>query len=140
MADMTTDRVRRVLTLAGAEAQEMGHEFVGTQHLLLGLLREGEGIGCAALAQLGFDAGRMYDAVRDQTLRLTAHPEDAPESRDSVPPGGPWDEKEAARVLHDTITGEPAVWDELTDKERLHWRIDVRNFWYALNRLKGDEM
>ena len=66
-----TDRVREVLTLADAEADDMGHEFVGTQHLLLGILREGEGIGCAALAQLGFDIERLHDAVREQVRRLT---------------------------------------------------------------------
>ena len=68
----TTDRVKQVLALAVVEATQMGHKHLGTQHLLLGLLCEGEGIGCAALAQLGFDIERLRNAVREQTLRLTA--------------------------------------------------------------------
>ncbi len=66
-----TDRVQSVLMIAEAEARDMGHEFVGTHHLLLGVLREGQGIGCAALAQLGFDGERLCDAVREQVRRLT---------------------------------------------------------------------
>ena len=44
-----TERVRRILAMAREEAQRLDHEYVGTEHLLLGLLREGEGVGAAAL-------------------------------------------------------------------------------------------
>ena len=79
--EIHTDRLQEVLALANEEAKGMGHEFVGTQHLLLGVLREGQGIGCAALAQLGFDPERLCDVVREQVLRLTGGartPDDAP--------------------------------------------------------------
>ena len=48
-----TDRVRRVLQGARAAANELGHEFVGTEHMLLGFTREGEGRGARVVANLG---------------------------------------------------------------------------------------
>jgi ATP-dependent Clp protease ATP-binding subunit ClpA len=42
--DKFTDRARRVLTLAQEEAQRFNHNYIGTEHLLLGLVREGEGV------------------------------------------------------------------------------------------------
>lgn len=78
------------------------------------------------------DLPNAENRLRAAIRFLDTLPEDAP--------GGPWDEKKAARILHDIITGAPAVWDELTDGERLNWRIDVRNFWYALNHTKERPM
>jgi ATP-dependent Clp protease ATP-binding subunit ClpA len=51
--DKFTDRARRVLRLAQAEAQRLNHNYIGTEHLLLGLLREGEGVAAKVLARLG---------------------------------------------------------------------------------------
>jgi len=48
-----TEHAKKVLTLAQEEAYELGHGHIGTEHLLLGLLREGEGLGARALAALG---------------------------------------------------------------------------------------
>ena len=47
--DKFTDRARKVLTLAQEEAQRFNHNYIGTEHLLLGLVREGEGVaaGCS---------------------------------------------------------------------------------------------
>jgi hypothetical protein len=55
-----TDRARAVLTAAQAEARELNHDFIGTEHMLLGVLQEPEGIGGQALASLGvtLDAAR----------------------------------------------------------------------------------
>src|SRR6266487_3992717 len=61
-----TDRARRVIPLAQEEAQRLNHDYVGTEHLLLGLLSEGEGVAAKALAGLGADHTR----VREQVLRL----------------------------------------------------------------------
>ena len=43
-----TDRARRVMVLAQEEARRLGHNFIGTEHLLIGLITEGEGIGAKA--------------------------------------------------------------------------------------------
>src|SRR5437667_11995598 len=47
-----TDRVRRVLQVAREEAARLQHEYVGTEHILLGLIREGEGVAAAVLTNL----------------------------------------------------------------------------------------
>jgi ATP-dependent Clp protease ATP-binding subunit ClpC len=55
MFNRFTDRARKVLILAQQEAARYGHGYIGTEHLLLGLLREGEGVAAKALASLGLD-------------------------------------------------------------------------------------
>ena len=61
-----TSRAKKVLELAMSEARELQHSYVGTEHLLLGLLREEKGIA----AQVLTDAGVNLDAARAETLRL----------------------------------------------------------------------
>src|SRR5215212_8607453 len=61
-----TSRAKKVLELAMSEARELNHSYVGTEHLLLGLLREEKGIAAQVLA----DAGVNLDAARQETLRL----------------------------------------------------------------------
>ncbi len=61
-----TSRAKKVLELAMSEARELNHSYVGTEHLLLGLLREEKGIG----AQVLTDAGVNLEAARTETLRL----------------------------------------------------------------------
>jgi ATP-dependent Clp protease ATP-binding subunit ClpC len=61
-----TSRAKKVLELAMAEARDLNHSYVGTEHLLLGLLREEKGIAAQVLA----DAGINLDAARAETLRL----------------------------------------------------------------------
>jgi hypothetical protein len=58
-----TNRARIVMTLAQDEAQRLGHHYMGTEHLLLGLLREGEGVAAIALKQLGVSLGDARAAV-----------------------------------------------------------------------------
>jgi ATP-dependent Clp protease ATP-binding subunit ClpC len=57
-----TERVRKVLAMAREEAGRLGHEYVGTEHILLGLLREGEGVAAAVLQTLDAD----LDEIREQ--------------------------------------------------------------------------
>ncbi|HET9454488.1 MAG TPA: ATP-dependent Clp protease ATP-binding subunit [Gemmatimonadaceae bacterium] len=61
-----TSRAKKVLELAMSEARELGHSYVGTEHLLLGLLREEKGIA----AQVLTDAGVNLEAARQETLRI----------------------------------------------------------------------
>ena len=61
-----TSRAKKVLELAMGEARELNHSYVGTEHLLLGLLREEKGIA----AQVLTDAGVSLEAARTETLRL----------------------------------------------------------------------
>src|SRR6202040_3852328 len=58
-----TPRVKKVLTLAGKEAQALHHSYVGTEHLLLGLLREGEGVAARVLQSLEVDPARTRNEI-----------------------------------------------------------------------------
>ncbi|MFM7230944.1 MAG: ATP-dependent Clp protease ATP-binding subunit [bacterium] len=61
-----TPRAKRVLELAVEEARQLNHNYVGTEHLLLGLIREGEGVAAKVLMELGVDRKK----VREETLKL----------------------------------------------------------------------
>jgi ATP-dependent Clp protease ATP-binding subunit ClpC len=58
-----SERARRVLTLAQEEAQHFNHTYIGTEHILLGLLREDEGVGAKVLANLGVGLSKARSAV-----------------------------------------------------------------------------
>src|SRR6202162_942002 len=58
-----TPRVKKVLALAGKEAQALHHSYVGTEHILLGLLREGEGVAARVLKSLEVDPARTRNEV-----------------------------------------------------------------------------
>jgi ATP-dependent Clp protease ATP-binding subunit ClpC len=75
-----TSRAKKVLELAMAEARELNHSYVGTEHLLLGLLREEKGIA----AQVLMDAGVTLEQSRAETLRLLGS--DLPQPAPGAPP------------------------------------------------------
>ena len=54
-----TERAKKVLTLAQEEAERSHHSYIGTEHLLLGLLREGEGLAAKVLNNLGVEIGQL---------------------------------------------------------------------------------
>src|SRR6202795_4271592 len=61
--DKFTERARRVLTLAQEETQRFNHNYIGTEHLLLGLVREGDGVAAKVLANLGVELSKVRSAV-----------------------------------------------------------------------------
>ena len=61
-----TPRAKKVLELSLREALQLGHSYIGTEHILLGLIREGEGVAAQVLVKLGADLGR----VRQQVIQL----------------------------------------------------------------------
>ena len=64
MFERFTDRARRVVVLAQEEARLLNHNYIGTEHILLGFIREGEGVAARSLQSLGVE----LDAVREQVL------------------------------------------------------------------------
>src|SRR5690348_14643443 len=54
-----TERARKVLSLAHEEAERFQHNYIGTEHLLLGLVREGEGVAAKVLANLGVELNKV---------------------------------------------------------------------------------
>jgi ATP-dependent Clp protease ATP-binding subunit ClpC len=91
-----TDRARRVLVYAQEEARELGHDFIGTEHILLGLIREGDGMAAKALGALEI----TYDAVREKVTVLT---ELASNSSPGSPPFTPRAKKVMEMALRESI-------------------------------------
>ena len=60
-----TDRVRKVLQMAREEAARLHHEYVGTEHILLGLIREGEGVAAAVLTNLNVDLEEVQQKIEE---------------------------------------------------------------------------
>ncbi len=74
MFERFTDRARRVIVLAQEEARMLNHNYIGTEHILLGLVREGEGVAAEALESLGIS----LDAVRQQVEEIIGQGQEAP--------------------------------------------------------------
>ncbi|MBL8766066.1 MAG: hypothetical protein JNL94_01805 [Planctomycetes bacterium] len=58
MFDRFTDRARKVMNLAKQEAQRLKHEYIGTEHILLGLIQEGSGVAASVPKDVGIDSKR----------------------------------------------------------------------------------
>ncbi|NEQ97544.1 MAG: ATP-dependent Clp protease ATP-binding subunit [Cyanothece sp. SIO2G6] len=69
-----TPRAKRVLELSLEEARQLGHNYIGTEHLLLGLIREGEGVAARVLENLGVDLSK----VRTQVIRMLGETAEVP--------------------------------------------------------------
>ena len=74
MFERFTDRARRVVVLAQEEARSLNHNYIGTEHILLGLLNEGEGIAAKAMESLGIG----LDSVRDEVVKIIGQGQQAP--------------------------------------------------------------
>ncbi|MCX7538900.1 ATP-dependent Clp protease ATP-binding subunit [Corynebacterium sp. P5875] len=69
MFERFTDRARRVIVLAQEEARMLNHNYIGTEHILLGLIHEGEGVAAKALESMGIS----LDAVRQEVEEIIGH-------------------------------------------------------------------
>jgi ATP-dependent Clp protease ATP-binding subunit ClpC len=76
-----TPRAKKVLELSLREALQLGHNYIGTEHILLGLIREGEGVAAQVLVKLGADLSR----VRQQVIQLLS----GYAGKEGAPAGGP---------------------------------------------------
>ena len=74
MFERFTDRARRVVVLAQEEARLLNHNYIGTEHILLGLLNEGEGIAAQALESLDIDLA----SVRDEVVKIIGQGQQSP--------------------------------------------------------------
>src|ERR1700685_4611792 len=112
-------RAKKALELSLRESQQLGHDYIGTEHILLGLIREGEGVAAQVLVALGADLNR----VRQQVPRLLG--EGASQEAGEKEPGG---RPEAARGLAGVwaalrVVGSPAQLAEILSRLR---SIDTR--------------
>src|SRR5260370_39945982 len=82
MFERFSDRARRVVVLAQEEARMLNHDYIGTEHLLLGLIHEGEGVAAKALESLGIS----LDAVRQQVEEIIGQGQQVPSGHIPVTP------------------------------------------------------
>jgi len=81
-----TPRAKKVLELSLREALQLGHNYIGTEHMLLGLVREGEGVAAQVLVSLGADLSR----VRQQVIQLlSGYQSPGSGGKEAAPAGGP---------------------------------------------------
>src|SRR5258708_20078555 len=83
MFERFTDRARRVIVLAQEEARQLNHNYVGTEHILLGLIREGDGVAAKALAATGISLDK---ARREAQAIIGPAPQPPPDHTPSPPP------------------------------------------------------
>jgi ATP-dependent Clp protease ATP-binding subunit ClpC len=105
-----TPRAKKVLELADREARALGHAYVGTEHILLGLIREGDGVAAQVLVNLGADLNR----VRQQVIQLVhGH-----QGKDVIGQGSRRGRRARARLLDDALARVDALDDRLAAIER----------------------
>jgi ATP-dependent Clp protease ATP-binding subunit ClpC len=73
MFERFTDRARRVVVLAQEEARMLNHNYIGTEHILLGLIHEGEGVAAKALESLGISLEACGSRSRRSSARASRH-------------------------------------------------------------------
>nr|NLD40595.1 ATP-dependent Clp protease ATP-binding subunit [Actinomycetales bacterium] len=88
-----TPRAKKVLELSLREALQLGHNYIGTEHILLGLIREGEGVAAQVLGKLGCDLGR----VRQQVIQLVS----GYQGKEPATSGGPSEGQPAGSAILD---------------------------------------
>jgi ATP-dependent Clp protease ATP-binding subunit ClpC len=71
MFELYTDRARQVVVLSGEEAKRLGHAHIGTEHILLGLIREGTGVAARALQAVSVEFDATHVQVRQMIHRAT---------------------------------------------------------------------
>mgnify|MGYP006394098591 CR=1 FL=1 len=82
MFERFTDRARRVVVLAQEEARMLNHNYIGTEHILLGLIHEGEGVAAKSLESLGIS----LEGVRSQVEEIIGQGQQAPSGLMPRPP------------------------------------------------------
>src|SRR6476619_904261 len=90
-----TPRAKKVLELSLREALQLGHNYIGTEHILLGLIREGEGVAAQVLVKLGADLNR----VRQQVIQLLS----GYQGKEAVGAGSRRGKRARARLLDDAL-------------------------------------
>jgi ATP-dependent Clp protease ATP-binding subunit ClpC len=105
-----TPRAKKVLELADRETRALGHAYVGTEHILLGLIREGDGVAAQVLVNLGADLNR----VRQQVIQLVhGH-----QGKDVIGQGSRRGRRARARLLDDALARVDSLDDRLAAIER----------------------
>jgi ATP-dependent Clp protease ATP-binding subunit ClpC len=123
MFERFSDRARRVVVAAQEEARALGHDYIGTEHLLLGLIHEGGGVGAKALESLGIDADglreRVVGIVGTGQHAMTAHIPFTPQAKQVLR----LSLGEALRFGHNYIGTEHVLLGLIQEKEGVAARV-----------------
>jgi ATP-dependent Clp protease ATP-binding subunit ClpC len=126
MFERFTDRARRVVVLAQEEARVLNHNYIGTEHILLGLLREGEGVAAKALESLGLH----LEAVRQQVEQIIGKGQQVPAGHIPFTPRAKkvleLSLREALQLGHDYIGTEHILLGLLSEGEGVAAQVLVR--------------
>jgi ATP-dependent Clp protease ATP-binding subunit ClpA len=126
MFERFTDRARHVVVLAQEEARILRHNYIGTEHILLGLLREGEGVAAKALESLGMS----LEAVRQQVEEIIGKGQQAPSGHIPFTPRAKkvleLSLREALQLGHDYIGTEHILLGLLSEGEGVAAQVLVR--------------
>ena len=90
-----TPRAKKVLELALREALSLGHNYIGTEHILLGLVRENEGVAARILADFDADS----EKIRNEIIRMLSGPSGRQRGQGATQGGGPAGEKKSSKLL-----------------------------------------
>ena len=125
MFERFTDRARRVVVLAQEEARMLNHNYIGTEHILLGLIHEGEGVAAKALESLGI----ALEGVRQQVEEIIGQGQQAPSGHIPFTPRAKkvleLSLREALRLKHNYIAPEHLLLGILREGEGLGVQILV---------------
>ena len=116
MFERFTDRARRVVVLAQEEARMLNHNYIGTEHILLGLIHEGEGVAAKSLESLGIS----LEGVRSQVEEIIGQGQQAPSGHIPFTPA-------SKKILELTLREADALHDS---------RIGVEHIALALTTIK----
>src|SRR5918997_5295566 len=95
MFERFTERARQVVVLAQGEARTLGHNYIGTEHILLGLVRENEGV--AARILLDFDADS--EKIRNEVIRMLSGPGGRRQGQGAGAGAGSGEGKKSSKLL-----------------------------------------
>ncbi|MFH1359990.1 MAG: ATP-dependent Clp protease ATP-binding subunit [Candidatus Omnitrophota bacterium] len=140
MFNRFTERARKVIVLAKEEARRLNHDYIGTEHLLLGLIREGEGVAAAVLQKLGLDLETIRIEVEKlvqpgpQTQVLGDIPF-TPRSKKSLELSA----EEARALGHNYIGTEHLLLGLIKEGEGMAYRV-LLNLGCDLNKVRNEVM
>lgn len=126
MFEKFTERANKVLSLAQEEARALKQSYVGSEHMLLGLIRENDGIAAKALTELG----ASYEKVLEEVKTLTQSQEESPEGRIPFTP-------RAKRALEGALKETLAMGQNYISTEHILLGIVRENSGVAVDALKG---
>ena len=126
MFERFTDRARKVMATANEQVQRFGHECIGTEHIFLGLIKEGGGRGAAILKEKGVDIERMAGEI-EHLVTLKGGPKPVAEGEVERTPGAinvvEYALEEARLLGHDHIGTEHILLGLLRDSEGIAGQV-----------------